>query len=707
MLRQGTYLQGRYEILEQIGSGGMSDVYKAKCHTLNRMVAIKVLKKEFSHDSGFVNKFRMEAQAAAGLSHPNIVNVYDVVHEVIDELDIHYIIMELIEGITLKSYIAKKGRLGIKETIGISIQVAQGMAAAHEQKIIHRDIKPQNMIISRDGKVKVADFGIARAVSAQTSSSTAIGSVHYISPEQAKGKYSDARSDIYSFGITMYEMVTGKVPFEGDNTVAIAMAHLEMPVTPPSQLNPNIPISLEKIILKCTQKEPGQRYNSATEVISDLRKALINPEVDFVKTVPIPDPNAHTLIISEEELGQIKEAGRNSGNSRNEVNSDRQNPKKKGKKQSEDNINPQLEKLLTAAGIIAAILIVAVLLFVFSKIGGLFSLGTPKENNTVESTLNSSEETLSDKQTQVPDDLLGLPLDVATEKVKEDTLVIKVVDYKYSDDYGDGEIMALAEENPAGSVVDKYSKIGVYISKGSNSVDMAALNLAGMDFLEAQKLLIAQNIVVNVSEEESTEIEKGKIVRYTPEKVKKGESVNLVVSTGAPVKMVAVPNLLVAQNAEAAEALIVAAGLTKGTVTSAFDNVVPEGQVISQEIAADTQIAEGSPVNYTVSTGKEKSAFKYVASIAEDYEIKNVFGPGSGTSSLQVSIRLRQHVEGKDVYSSLMEPQLVSGDQVLPVRFSGIEGADGVTEGFVEVINASDNTVLKTYPITFVALPRS
>lgn len=212
MLKPGTYLQDRYEILSLIGTGGMSEVYQAKCHTLNRLVAIKVLKDEYSQDANFVSKFKMEAQAAAGLSHPNIVSVYDVV----DEGSLHYIVMELIEGITLKSYILKKGHLGVKETIGIAIQVAQGLAAAHDQHIVHRDIKPQNMIISRDGKVKVADFGIARAVSSQTIGVNAVGSVHYISPEQAKGNYSDGRSDLYSLGITMYEMLTGKLPFDGD-----------------------------------------------------------------------------------------------------------------------------------------------------------------------------------------------------------------------------------------------------------------------------------------------------------------------------------------------------------------------------------------------------------------------------------------------------------------------------------------------------------
>ena len=277
MLNPGTYLQDRYEILGRIGSGGMSVVYKAKCHTLDRLVAIKVLKEEFASDENFVSKFKMEAQAAARLSHPNIVNVYDVV----DEGDLHYIVMELIEGITLKNYIEKKGFLENKEAIGIAIQVAQGIAAAHEQHIIHRDIKPQNMIISKDGTVKVADFGIARAVSSQTMNATAVGSVHYISPEQARGGYCDERSDIYSFGITLYEMVTGRVPFEGDNTVAVALAHLEEAVTPPSQLNPMVSRGLEEIILKCTQKKPDRRYPSIGDVITDLRHVMVDPDYDI------------------------------------------------------------------------------------------------------------------------------------------------------------------------------------------------------------------------------------------------------------------------------------------------------------------------------------------------------------------------------------------------------------------------------------------
>ena len=252
MLTPGTVLAGRYEVVGRIGAGGMSNVYKARDLKLNRYVAIKVLKPEFSADETFVKKFRVEAQSAAGLSHPNIVNVYDVG----EENGVHFIVMELVQGITLKHYIERKGTLDIREVLNISVQVASGMGAAHANRIIHRDIKPQNVIMSRDGKVKVTDFGIAKAADSTTVTTNAAGSVHYISPEQARGGYSDEKSDIYSLGITMYEMVTGSVPYDGENNVSVALQHIQGNMTPPRQINPDIPRSVERIILKCTKHVP-------------------------------------------------------------------------------------------------------------------------------------------------------------------------------------------------------------------------------------------------------------------------------------------------------------------------------------------------------------------------------------------------------------------------------------------------------------------
>ncbi len=301
MLKTGTIIAERYEILGKIGTGGMADVYKAKDHKLNRFVAVKVLKPEFREDTTFIRKFKSEAQAAAVLTHPNIVNVFDVG----DDNGVYYIVMELIEGITLKEYISKKGKLSVKEATSIAIQVSMGLEAAHSHGIVHRDVKPQNIIISMDGKVKVTDFGIARAASSNTISSNVMGSVHYSSPEQVRGGYSDEKSDIYSLGITMYEMVTGKVPFDGDTTVAIAIKHLQEEIVPPSVYAPELPHSLEQIILKCTQKSVDRRYQNMEDVIADLKHSLIDPQGDFV-TLTSVDNEAKTVVISDKELGEIK-----------------------------------------------------------------------------------------------------------------------------------------------------------------------------------------------------------------------------------------------------------------------------------------------------------------------------------------------------------------------------------------------------------------
>lgn len=286
MIKLGMLIGDRYEVLEKIGTGGMSDVYKAKDQKLNRLVAVKVLKQEFSENRNFVSKFRVEAQAAAGLMHPNIVNVYDVG----EEDGIHYIVMELVEGITLKKYIEKKVRLTDKEAISIAIQVAMGIEAAHNNHIIHRDIKPQNIIISKEGKVKVTDFGIAKAASSNTITSNVMGSVHYTSPEQARGGFSDEKSDIYSMGVTMFEMLTGRVPFNGDTTVSIAIKHIQDPMPSPREFVPEIPVSVENIIIKCTQKSPDRRYQNMGDMIKDLKCSLINPDAVIAQVDAADEP---------------------------------------------------------------------------------------------------------------------------------------------------------------------------------------------------------------------------------------------------------------------------------------------------------------------------------------------------------------------------------------------------------------------------------
>ena len=301
MLKTGMIKAERYEIVGKIGTGGMADVYKAMDHKLNRFVAVKVLKPEFREDTTFIKKFRSEAQAAAGLTHPNIVNVFDVG----DDGGVYYIVMELIEGITLKEYISVNDTMAVCRLQTHRNLDCDTCSLFNGKLSLHRDVKPQNIIISTDGKVKVTDFGIARAASSNTISSNVMGSVHYSSPEQVRGGYSDEKSDIYSLGITLYEMVTGRVPFDGDTTVAIAIKHLQEEMVPPSVYTPDLPYSLEQIILKCTQKSVDRRYSRMEDVIADLKHSLIDPQGDFVKLTTV-DNDAKTVVISEDELGEIK-----------------------------------------------------------------------------------------------------------------------------------------------------------------------------------------------------------------------------------------------------------------------------------------------------------------------------------------------------------------------------------------------------------------
>ena len=716
ILRPGTFLQDRYEILEQIGSGGMSDVYKALCHKLNRLVAIKVLKEEFSSDSNFVSKFKMEAQSAARLSHPNIVNIYDVV----DDGDLHYIVMELIEGITLKNYINKKGCLDIKEAIGIAMQVAQGIAAAHEQGIIHRDIKPQNIIIARDGKVKVADFGIARAASSQTMSATAVGSVHYISPEQARGGYSDARSDIYSLGITLYEMVAGRVPFQGDNTVTVALAHLESTITPPSYYNELIPVALENIILKSTEKKPEYRYSNMYEVVADLRKALVNPNGDFVQNHPQMD-DSQTVIIGKPELEQIRsgrklkpetpinrnlpggaeygkrQSSRYDGQPRNDRNR---------RDDSDQDINPKIEKLLTAAGIVAAIIIIIILVIVFSKVGGLFRSGSG--NETISSAVESTDDVLNDKKVKMPD-VLGLDTETAEKKLKDNgDLYMKISDYAFSDTVDKGDVIS---QNPsADTVVDKYSAVYVEISKGPEhvAIDLTKLGIEALDTNSAKLLLEGKGLVVNVEQKNSETVASGNVISYNPSEAQEGDTVTLISSSGPTlVNPVLVPDLS-GQTQEVAMEMLADVGLIQGSVTEAESETIARGNVISQSVAAGSSVEAGTSVDYVVSTGTaQESKYKYLASIDKSFSLQNIIGPGSGSTQLTLKIQLRQTVNGQDAVRELMGAVTLNGDQMLPVSFKNIEGAYGVTSGSVEIVNVDTGEVINSYPLTFVPVPQS
>ena len=715
MLRPGMYLQDRYEILEKIGSGGMADVYKAMCHTLNRLVAIKVLKDEFSSNESFVNRFKLEAQAAARLTHPNIVNVFDVV----DEGDIHYIVMELIEGITLKSYIAKKGRLEAKETIGIAIQMAQGMSAAHQHNIIHRDIKPQNIIVSKDGKVKVADFGIARAASSNTQELRAVGSVHYISPEQARGEAVDARSDIYSLGITMFEMVTGRLPFDGESTVSVAMAHLENPITPPKECNPNIPENLEQIILKCTEKRPEDRYASAEEVIADLRRALIHPSgfsqafarktrgkryagpEGAVSEVPVPVQESKDAVLAQEaDADQERSVPSRKAGSSASGRPEGDGPRKRKTQQMD--ISHQLERIFAVTGVVAAILIVAVLIFVVLHLGGLLKSKPSGESPAGQAAETSMAEVttaaLAEGQVYMPQ-VVGLLEEDARELLDDSGIRMVVSSEETSDRYPSGYVMA--QEYPEGTVLERNSTITVKVSKGSGTIDLAGLGLEGMEFQAARTLLQEKNLVVASNEESSDTIPAGNVIRYSPQMLREGETVTLTISSGPA--MLPVPDVT-GMTPEAANELLTASGFVPEAAGSGYSSDVEEGLVFNQTITVGSTAPRGTVIQYTVSLGPEETLIgktSYIGSIDKEYKLSLNYGPGYAETSVRIVIRLRQDVDGKPVYRNLIEPRTVVGDSVIPISFSRIVGADGVEEGTVELVDLDKDQVLVSYPVSF------
>lgn len=614
MIKIGMTLGDRYEILEKIGTGGMSDVYKAKDGKLNRFVAVKVLKQEFAENANFVSKFKTEAQAAAGMMHPNIVNVYDVG----EEGGTHYIVMELVEGITLKKYIEKKSRLSIKETISIAIQVSMGIEAAHNNHIIHRDIKPQNIMISKEGKVKVTDFGIAKAVSSNTITSNVMGSVHYTSPEQARGGFSDEKSDIYSLGITMFEMLTGRVPFNGETTVAIAIKHIQEPMPSPREYVAEIPISVEQIVFKCTQKSPDRRYQSMSELIADLKRSLMKPDEDFVK-ISDPDEDAATKMVTEADMRQIKSKTeriavddirmrtgddgmdaparrpKNSAKARN-AKASKSKPSKNArniskqqppKKRRPGNVKPEkrrakqaptresapddefMEKLTTVLAIVAALIIGILIIFFVGRHFGLFEFTT--------------------SDTDITDQIEDLA--VVTEEPTPQT----------DGDINDGKI-----EVP--NVINM-----------SYAEAVATLNKKG--FKQIEKVQMS-----------SSTVNKGNVAEQTPaagERADKEDTIVLAVSTGAEIVQVKVPNVIGLSEMDAT-AVLVEHGLQVGAVTEANDpdtNLIDK--VCYQSYAAEVTVESGTKIDLRISTGTGEKVYFYVGNIESPGSEDSEYAPGS------------------------------------------------------------------------------
>lgn len=602
MVKDGIVLGKRYEVLSKVGAGGMADVYKGRDQMLNRYVAIKVLKKEFREDENFVRKFRSEAQASAGLLHPNVVNVYDVG----EDRGLYYMVMELVEGITLKEYIEKKGRLSHKEVISIAIQMCSGIGAAHAAGIIHRDIKPQNIIISKDGKVKVTDFGIAKAVTSNTISTNAMGSVHYTSPEQARGGFSDQKSDIYSIGITLYEMVTGQVPFDGDSTVSVAIKHLQEEITAPSELVSDIPYSLEQIILKCTQKNAERRYPNTDELIQDLKRSLVDPDGDFVVIPPLG--NADTLIITDEELDEIQNSYDEDEYDEDEYDEDEYDEDeydedeydedeydvddgKRGK--GSDEVNPKMKKLTRILTVVVAIIIAFIVIFAIGRAAGIFRIGPESPNET-------------EDMVEVPN-VVGMTEDDAKETLNDEGLGFKVVSREESKEYEKGRVSE--QKTEAGEEVAKNTTIEVVVSSGLVGDSITVPDVSGMTEDEAQSALENAGFR-NISSEFTyhDSVPSGQVIGTTPEaKAEATEDTEIVMQVSKGAERKTVPNVVGQKDADAQNA-IKSAGLSVGTVTYEYSDSVAQGIVISQSVDGGKKVSAGTTVDLVISNGPEPAA---------------------------------------------------------------------------------------------------
>jgi len=547
---EGRLLGNRYEIIEKIGNGGMATVYKAKCHVLNRFVAVKILRDEFTTDEEFIKRFEIEAQSAASITHPNIVSVYDVGNEG----NLYYIVMELIQGKTLKEIIVEeKGALPWKWSIDIAKQIASALEIAHKNNIVHRDIKPHNIIITEDGVAKVTDFGIAKAVSNSTITAfgTTIGSVHYFSPEHARGGYTDSKSDLYSLGVVMYEMLTGRVPFDADTPVSVALKHMQEEPVEPIEVNKSIPTAVNNIILKALKKDANQRYGTATEMLQDLKRALKEPGGDFV------DNNFNDFGATQRIEIPIKD---------------------KNKKETR-NKKPNKFKEFVAKHKILVWAVILILLFALSLGGTLlyFNLTEPKE-------------------VPIPD-LRGKTAEEAESILTQNGIKIEYADEEFNKEVEAGKIISQKPPYKQNYNIKEGSTITVVISKGAEMTSMP--KVIGMTKDEAIQELKAYNLKAEIIEETSQEVQEGYITKQDIEPqtvLDAGETVKIYVSTGTGLKPIVVQSVFRKPLEEAKKIL---EGLNV-QVEYTEDTSEADGIVLSQNITSGTVLDEGSTIVLTV-----------------------------------------------------------------------------------------------------------
>lgn len=583
----GRLLDSRYEILEVIGTGGMAVVYKALDHRLNRLVAVKILKDELSRNQEFRRRFHAESQAVAMLSHPNIVSVYDVSRTG----DADYIVMELIEGISLKQYLEKKLNLNWRETLHFSMQIAKALEHAHSRGIVHRDIKPHNIMILKDGSIKVADFGIARVGSAQnTLTREALGSVHYISPEQAKGARVDNRSDLYSLGVVMYEMLTGRTPYDGETPVSVAIQHINGGARRPSELMPGIPLGLEQIVMRAMNADPDARYTSATEMLRDMEEFRKNPAItfDFSAASAVRQPvQRASMTRSEAERYAAQRAAKNpDGRTPEERRAERARREKE--------LAAEKRRRNLTIGIIAAAVAFVILLVVLivTLAGGSDNPNDQESTSDIENGEIAVEKFVGMRLEDInPDDYPDLRVDVRNYKEE------------YSDEYEEGYVMAQSPK--AGEMVKRGRTVTLTVSKGAEEQEMPPLE--NMTEGDAVKKLEALNLGLKISrkDESSDKVKQGNVIRTEPaagEKLQKGQEITLYISLGEN----KLPDLKndTKSNAEARlRALNI--GLNIIFLEEQSDDVA-EGKVTRTVPAAGSQLREGDDVTVYISTGDGK-----------------------------------------------------------------------------------------------------
>ena len=726
MFEPGMIIQNRYEIAEEIGAGGMSVVYKAMDHVLNRYVAMKVLKIEFSDDKNFVSKFRMEAQSAAGLSHPNIVNVFDVG----EESGYYYIVMELVEGITLKEYIQQNGRLNYATALDFIIQICSGIEVAHEHHTIHRDIKPQNIIVSKNGTLKVTDFGIAKAATSNTIASTAMGSVHYISPEQARGGFSDERSDIYSLGITLYEMLTGRVPFEGENNVTVALMHIQSEIIPPREYYPDIPVGLEKIVLKATQKRPEQRYLTTNALLADLKKIAMDPNAQVGIASTVISNDAPTIQISADELTAIKNASAVSQtvsakgptvfpvNQKNseledakealqslyddepfEYDSDEDEDEKPLFDDTEDKddteeIDSKIEKMITIGAIVATAIIGIIIIIAFFSITGVFKKNEKATTTEIPTTITTEE------IIKMPD-LVGYDADEATKQL-DDLGIAYIIERDYSDRFEEGKVASQSIDY--NTEIKDSDRVTLVISKGLKKD--AIPDVTGKTSDEAKSILEAAGFTVDEDDEYSDEVDENYVISQSPEagsQAAEGTSVKIVISKGKEVKVAKVPDLKKKTVTEAENALT-EVNLKLGNVSQEYSDSVDEGKVISQSIAADTEVKEETKIDITISKGKKPVQTKYSASFSGTISNSSYEFPEGNLVKITVTLKVGDTTYPiiNDWYdeaslpidgSSLAPYELTSKDNISLLYSVQDDAGNDVTACFTSTLQAKLKTV--------------